>query len=565
MSNVFTLARVIKKCNKGSYAMNNQKNKSADYYIGSTAKAVLYTLGGILGAGIASVLAVLMFHLAPELAKLENPSGVISLYLMLVSVIMLIITIPMIMSSFFLSSDLESYIHMPIKPYELILAKLYTVVPTCYIITSVAVLPMLGGLTAGSGKGVLEYIEVVVVSLMFPIFPIILVALLSILFMHICKNVRKKENIVTGITYGISILTFGFYFFLNMMNNSSEDGVDYIAVANSINANAPWVNWIIPTNMLSAQAIIDSKAVSFLIYIGVCVVLCLLFAFVSGRFYIGSALGIGAGHSKPSKKSVQSAESFEVHSCQKALMKNEKNSLFRSTVYTINCFIWPILFPVFMIAAIVIPLINSGEIMESFFAGDIAGPQMTLFASLGCAFIAVLMAMMSKVTSISISKEGPGFFALRAMPVSYRTILRAKSRFGLFVNLIMALPLVLIGACFCVFFGKMDVMIIPFAVLIAVSFVSIINDFQLLLEARNPKLYWPSEEIVVKELRGRIGGLICLFVLMLYFAIGGLGVFILGINEYVLLGAMSVVTFAAAVPFHRFVINHGEKTLSKFE
>lgn len=563
MSEIITIARVIKKCSKGSYALN-KNNQSNSYYLGSTTKKILYAIGALLGVGVAAVFAVVVYNLAPLLVGVQNPSGFISLYLLLVNIILLVCTIPMIMSSFFLSSDIEAFIHMPIKPYQFICAKLYTVVPTCYVITGIAVLPILGGLAAGLGKGIAEYLYVIAVTLTFPVMPVIFISVLSILFMHLCKNVRKKENIVTGITYGISLFTFGFYFCLNMMNNSS-DGLDLVAVANSINTTAPWVNWIIPTNMLASQAVVGSSLVSFLIYILAIVAACALFVLVSGRYYIGSALGMGKGSSKASKKKVYTSGSFEVLSQKKALMRNEKNSLFRSTLYVINCFIWPIITPIVIFGGTFFSIFNSNDVLNNFFAGNINGPAVTLFVSLGIVFPSILVAMMSKVTSISISKEGAGFFALRAMPISYRTILKAKAQFGLTVNLIMSLPFVVIIAGICVFAGKMDFMIIPFSVLITFFFVSIINDFQLLFEARNPKLHWESEEMVIKEMRGRIGGLVAIGIFILFVFLGIAGLMVFRIHEYIILGVMTVALAAFAIPFHNKVISYGEKSLSRFE
>ncbi|MDD5795330.1 MAG: hypothetical protein PUD24_00135, partial [Oscillospiraceae bacterium] len=221
--------------------------------------------------------------------------------------------------------------------------------------------------------------------------------------------------------------------------------------------------------------------------------------------------------------------------------------------------------PIVIFGGTFFSIFNSNDVLNNFFAGNINGPAVTLFVSLGIVFPSILVAMMSKVTSISISKEGAGFFALRAMPISYRTILKAKAQFGLTVNLIMSLPFVVIIAGICVFAGKMDFMIIPFSVLITFFFVSIINDFQLLFEARNPKLHWESEEMVIKEMRGRIGGLVAIGIFILFVFLGIAGLIVFRIHEYIILGVMTVTLAAFAIPFHNKVISYGEKSLSRFE
>lgn len=571
MNKFYSLAKVIYKCNQGNYALNKKHRESSlSQAAGTSAKIVGYVFLGICGLAFGAMMGFMGYALAPEIDRVQASAGALSAVFILIQVLLLIMVIPMLMSLFFLSSDIDSYIHMPVKPSEIIGAKLITVLPLSYIVSAVTVLPVTVGAIAGLHLGVLRYVYAFFAFVTLPVLPVIYASVLAILLMHLCKNVKKKDTVVTVITYGIALAAVAGSLMINMStrNLSEADDLDMaMGIANFASAMS-WTAWIFPTNFFSAGAVADGNMLYMLASLGIAAAAVLIFMWIAERFYIGSALGMNENGRKSAKRKGMEKKDFYSRSQIKSFAAKERNMIFRSPVYLINCFLWPLLIPIVMFVSFVIGLTDSGASSVDFFlSGALAEEPLhfAVFAPVICAFPAVLVAMMSKVTSTCISREGVSFFMMKSLPISYKKQLAVKSGFGLRVSLLLSFPFTALLACFFVFYGGLHWMVLPFALLLSFFAVFLINDFQLLFEVRNPKLFWQSEEMVVREMRGRIGGLIGIAVLGVLAAIGAFCAFLCRLPDFAVLSVLTVLLAAPALVFHRFVTAYGQKSLMSLE
>lgn len=570
MNKFFSLAKVIYKCNQGNYALNKKRKESPlNQAAGTGAKIIGYIFLGICGLIFGVIMGVMGYALAPEIQRAQASAEALSAVFILVQAFLLIMVIPMIMSLFFLSTDIDSYIHMPIKPSSIIGAKLITVLPVAYIVSAVTVLPVAFGAVAGLHLGVLHYVLAFFAFVTLPVLPVIYAAVLSIILMHLCKNVKKKDTIVTVITYGIALVAVAGSLIINMStrNLSDTNDIDMAMSIASFASAISWASWIFPTNFFSAGAVTDGNILYMLAALCIAAAAILIFLWIAERFYIGSALGMNENGRQSGRRKGIGKKDFYTRSQAKSFAAKERKMIFRSPVYLINCFLWPLLIPIIMIVSSAISITDSGESIEFFISGALAEESMhfMVFAPLICVFPAVLVAMMSKVTSTCISREGTSFFMMKSLPISYKKQLAVKSGFGLRVSLVLSFPFAVLLAFFFVFYGGLNWLVLPFTLLLVFFVVLLINDFQLFFEVRNPKLFWQSEEMVVREMRGRIGGLIGLAVLGVLAVLGAVSAFLFHLPDLAVLLILTLLIAVPAVIFHRFVVVFGQKNLMSFE
>lgn len=565
MHNFISLTRVLNKCNLGTYAMTKNR-KSSSFSNAGIGRIILYVIVVFLCLGLAIGTGLISYAVSSEVQDKELLASVGAFVFLVVQLFFLITSVPKILGAFFLSSDIEAYLPLPIKPTTLILAKLCTVVPYAYIFTIVVPLPLMIGATIAYNGTILNYLLIAVMTLILPIIPLSAISLISILLMHICKNVKKKENIVTAITYGLSFLMVIWYIYMNYIsNNGTSSDIDMTSHQNlmMLNSSVSWCGWVFPSNMLAAYSVVLGDFMYGLLAVLVAGASFAIFMLVANKFYFGAVSGINEGSS--SRKKSIGINNFKRSSVKNAFKLRERKSLFRSTIYVIQCFIWPLLTPMIFLIGIVTSILRYPRIVDSFFAKEYSSENFhfVIIGALVCAFMAVGVAMMNKVTSTCVSREGKSFFDMRAMPIPYKTQVQVKAHFGLSVALIMSVPFSLVISLILVIGGGVHWSVVLFSLILSISLIVIVNDIQLFTEARKPKLYWDNEEAVMKELRGRISGLIAFGLLIIYSVITFLTI-MYGISDYIVLTVLCIITVAIAIIMHKIIMKHSVKCIETF-
>lgn len=563
MNKLFSLIKVINKCSAGSYAMSRKKNRSSNQVTMSiAAKTVGYTVLGLLGLGFAIMIGFMAYGIVPIFTQRGNLGNAINFVLLLSQAIMFIMIIPKIMSMFFLSSDLGSYIHMPIKPSHIVLAKLLATVPYTYTVVGVFTFPACLGALIGSGANPSQYLAAVLCCVTAPILPVIVISVLSIILMHLCKNVKKKENIVTAITYIISAAFVFLYLFSGFGNSSEEISDAQLAnMAESISG----LKWIFPSNAFFSYSTENGNLVSLLIGVLIPAAAVLIFMWIAQRFYLESALGGMEGGARRKKTQALRSDAFSSSTAVKSLSRLERRTIFRSPIYLINCFLYPLIMPVVMIISFISSFSSVSDSTDALSSLISDSSHVLVYSPFISVFLAAMTAAVCKVSSTCISRDGKGFFALKAMPVTMKKRISVKYSFALKTNLLISLPFALGASLYLIIAMNVNPISLLFSVILSSSAAAIITDLQLFLEVRNPKLSWESEEAVVKESRGVLIGMLGALILMIPAVIAMLGCIFLGIPDLVMILIWAVIFLAVAILLHFGVLSFGAKNLTNFE
>lgn len=568
MSKLITLTKVVRKCSSQNYALNkeNNKNLSVSRALNTGGKIILYVFL-LLGAGlICWMLSMLAYSAAPSIAAEGIMPDAAAFVFFICQLLIFLICTPQIMSLFFLSNDISAYMHMPIKPSQLVGAKLFSVLPTGYIITACSALPVSVGALAALGASPMRYVTAVLACALLPVLPIVYISTLSIILMHLCKNFKKKETIVTVITYGISFLAVIVSFLPRIMSGSGDTEMtdEQLAggLADLLKHNG-FLKWVFPTDAFSGTAVFGGDPFGIVTAILIAAAAVALFAFIAQKFYINSAIGMKEGGSRR-KKILLGSDHFKSSSVKKAFLQREKKIILRSPVFLINCLIWPVIMPFLLIASFLIGLGSSSSDIVKVVFGEQS--HTLAFAPLLLAIIPAMISTVSKTTSTSLSREGSEFFVMRSMPVSAKLQLSAKYLLGFSVSLILSLPFTIGISLYFILTAGANWLLLPFAVIVSVCIAAIINDLQLFFDARNPKLYWESEETVIKkESRGLLCGLAGFLFVILLEGASVAAVFLLNIPDIAIISALSVILTAGAFVLHKAVLSHGARCMSRFE
>lgn len=485
-------------------------------------------------------------------AQLNMPETPVQLLCYAASFTVLVFALPYVVSVFFLSSDLETLLPLPLKPWQIIGAKFTAVLIYEYLIIALFILPPFIGYGFEAQGGVLFWLFMILVVLVLPVIPLIYASLIAILMMRVFKNIKNKEMISTVCSFLMIFIICG----ASMMVNRTPDAAQ---MANLVIANKNLLdklNIIFPNLTFAGDALVHSSIVSMLLFILLAGVFLVIFLFIADRIYFGGVMGMQEVTSKRKKMSQTEKESYSrSKSPVKAYAIKEFKLLFRTPVYFMNCLMTPLIFPLLIGIPIIISLAGSKVSLLPILTqlASTAGNTVTAVLLLLSFVLPIFIGGSCMVTSTCISREGQGYIFMKYIPMSIRDQLRAKILNGFLICLAATLPYTIICTVLGLVLLNANFLVIILCPVITVLTLLMINYAALWADLTNPKLIWESEQAAVKQ---NFTATILLFaVWIMGFAMAG-GAFAL----YIILGLPSILIalfFCIVLGILLFVIRNG--------
>ncbi|MFD1402809.1 putative ABC transporter permease subunit [Robinsoniella peoriensis] len=485
-------------------------------------------------------------------AQLNMPETPVQLLCYAASFTVLVFALPYVVSVFFLSSDLETLLPLPLKPWQIIGAKFTAVLIYEYLIIALFILPPFIGYGFEAQGGVLFWLFMILVVLVLPVIPLIYASLIAILMMRVFKNIKNKEMISTVCSFLMIFIICG----ASMMVNRTPDAAQ---MANLVIANKNLLdklNIIFPNLTFAGDALVHSSIVSMLLFILLAGVFLVIFLFIADRIYFGGVMGIQEVTSKRKKMSQTEKESYSrSKSPVKAYAIKEFKLLFRTPVYFMNCLMTPLIFPLLIGIPIIISLAGSKVSLLPILTqlASTAGNTVTAVLLLLSFVLPIFIGGSCMVTSTCISREGQGYIFMKYIPMSIRDQLRAKILNGFLICLAATLPYTIICTVLGLVLLNANFLVIILCPVITVLTLLMINYAALWADLTNPKLIWESEQAAVKQ---NFTATILLFAVWIVgFAMAG-GAFAL----YIILGLPSILIalfFCIVLGILLFVIRNG--------
>ncbi|MBR1639896.1 MAG: hypothetical protein IJ688_10970 [Treponema sp.] len=294
-----------------------------------------------------------------------------------------------------------------------------------------------------------------------------------------------------------------------------------------------------------------------------------------GSLYLKTLAGFSDVKSKKltSEKAVKVIQTeSKTNSAFKALLLRDVRTVLREPVFLSNGPLLVFIFPLVFIISIAIPLLFTDDIS---FGTIIAFAQSYIqtqdldslnkiyyFAGLGLAGFIIFTGSSTNIAATAFSREGKSITNLKAMPVTFETILKVKFWHSLiYIIAASVIYLVILLALNLIFNGLVpwaDLFhFIVYVLILAVSTSILLIFLDLILDAANPKLNWENPAAAFKQNLNSLIAMLFSFLILGIFA--GLA-FLLPKKELSML-VMSLFFIIIAAPLGSLYFRYGVKRL----
>lgn len=478
--------------NKGK---NNKKSISRAAYIFLILFLILFVGAPMLLMGIG------MGFSFNEIGKtLEGVNVVLEgfkSFLPLMSIMILLFSIFGIISTFFLSSDMETLLALPFKPKEIIIAKFINSLTSVYLIEVMMFLPILIGIGLGASLNILYYFNIILVTIFLPMVPLAIFGILLTSLMRYTALNRVKDKI----QYVIMLFVIVFAVAIEIGSTSMEEGsMDDMAnlIVNQSNALSYVMFFTLPASIALGTENILLSIGCMLIFIIMSIGFVILFGLIGEKIYIKGVLGKPQLKIKNKKEEKVELKEEKKTSIFKELVKNEWRTVNRSPIYNMNLvlpvFLMPIILGVSMFASFsevdevgtLTEFINGFKEIIDFSAGNVLVFTVAILS---------FFTSMSMSSSTAISRDGKNAYFNKIIPVEPMTIINAKVVLGIILGFIPCLLITIILLAL----GLMNVLDFILINIPLFLFNVVTNYIGIYIDLRRPKLEWENETVAVKQ------------------------------------------------------------------
>ncbi|NLK87050.1 MAG: hypothetical protein GX279_06115 [Clostridiaceae bacterium] len=445
-----------------------------------------------------------------------QPEMILTVSFVLAQLMILIFGLFYIMGSFYFSKDLETFVPLPLKPYEVVGGKFAVIMVNEYLTSVPILLPPIIIYGAGTGQGIIYWLKSLVLMVVAPVIPLSIAALIIVLLMRVVNLRRYKDLLaIIGGLFAITIGVGSSLLFQNVPENPEE-------IQNFFTSQTRIVDMIgsrFPPSIWATRGLADVGIAGwgyFLLYLAASAVLMMLLLWISNLVFY-KALLAGQEVSRKRNNISKSRISRQIGRTQSpvtAIAKREWKLLMRTPLYVLNGLVSSMLGPI--IVAMMLLLKNEPELAE--LIGSLSEPGIVPYAALACLGLMLFTSGMNLVASTALSREGQTIWIAKMLPVSAKQQVAGK----LVVSYVISAIGVLTTSLIMLIFLKIPILWTVGATIVGLVGSVPMASLNLLLDVFHPKLVWNSEQEAMKQnINGGIGMLISLLVLVI---LGGIAV-----------------------------------------
>ena len=480
MRDVLLLTKVLLK---GSKAQTESKSNKIKKFI--LIFVALAYLMGVVGFGSREIVsALVIFKMEFYFIKLAL-IGMFSFYIMQ--------TIVAGLNVLFFSKDIETLLPLPIKPYKIVMAKMNTLIISEYLIGTIVLAPALLVYGYILKLGVTYYIFAVLAFLLLPIVPVIIISLLVSLIMKI-TNIFRNKNLVQYLSI---LLTLVLVFAIEAMTATMGEYVTGEEIANlttSLEKVATEYSILYMPVKPLYEMVINHNNIDGIKNLGIALIasmaVYLIGANIISKIYLKVVTSL-VSNSKKKKGSVKTSE-YKVKSIKSAFLKKDMSLLLRNPNFFLQCLLTPFLMVILLGASTIISVKDIPQAELEFIRGYIneGYPFAILLAIIGLSYA------FNFISATAYSRDGASARALKYIPVDFEDQIAYKTLAGTTVNFIL-MCIILVAIKIVV--NTLSYSNIIMLVLLG-TIINVVNNYiGVLIDLKNPKLNWISEQTVVKQ------------------------------------------------------------------
>lgn len=487
MKEIFLLTRILLK---SSTSDGKQKGEKRTKGLGRILFFIL-VYGYIVG-----FMGYISCALIKSLVLVNQPAVFLNLSFVILLGFGVIQTVITSLNILYFSRDLDFLLPLPITPKKIVISKLNCLVVSQYIMSALLVLPgiiMYGYLL---NLGFMYYIIAGVSLLLFPIIPVALISFLVTIIMKFTKIIKNKE-IVQYLTIILTLLLIiGVQGLTGTTGNPSSE-----EIANSLiktNGLVEMFSKAFPTINLTMNSLLNYNNINGIFSIIMLAVISIVFYYLISclisKLYVKTVISLTTIKSKKVGK-IDNIKNLNTNSTCWSYIKKEFKLLVRNPIFFMQCVLPSIIFPIIITVPVFIEFKNSGTDM-SLLQNDFSNIINTSFGFM-CLMIATLLFFIFNYTSVtSISRDGQNAVFMKYIPVSLEKQILYKIMPGLLLNMIPILY-VIIFEIICIPGIKLKTILYVATISILINVLN--NILMIIVDLRNPKLKWMTEQAVVKQ------------------------------------------------------------------
>lgn len=492
MTKLFLITKTLMKTSLFSqFSAQSKKKKKRS----KSKNAIFISILAILI--IASVSLPLTYSIATMVKQINGIDDLlVSLMLPIAGLSTILFSIFGMVSVFYLNSDSEHLLPLPIKSKDLLMAKFLIAIINNYFLLLIFIFPILLGIGIGSGAGVLFYGYSLLIFILLPIIPSVLMCFIIMFLMSFFSIAKYKDKFVYFASIFAIALSLGYSFLSQMIFNLSTNGSDSIPSMEGINQMlAPYLKGVFPFFNSAVMAINNyGKEIglfSLITFIGLNLIFLVVLYLAGDKLYI-KGITRSLGNSNNKKGNVQLKFYKNENKLGSCLIKKDWLIIKRTPIFMLNLVVVTFLTPIIIFMSTVMGINGSGEELTSFINANLFANTSVYIIIM---MIFVFFASVSAISASAISREGKNAWFMKSIPVSFVKQINSKVFLGIIIDFI---GLILFSIVPVILFKPPFVYIIsllfPLMIIIAVQ-----NYLSIIIDLKRPFLTWQNDNEAVKQ------------------------------------------------------------------
>ena len=515
----------------------------------SKSKILIY---GILFLYFAGLITFLGYNLLDGLIAIHQETIFVGMILFMIFGLAIIQTIFSSINILYFTKDSEYLLPLPLKPYQIILARTNVMLIAEYVIIFlIGFIPlvMYGILT---GAGIVYYLTMILSVILVPILPVLLISMLIMFIMSFARLTKNRNRfqlfatlLVLAIIIALSISTSGM-----KQDLTNEEMAQMVVQANGM---IELVKGYVPTVDYLMEALTTNSLFTAIVEVlktlGITIIGFIVYMLIAQKIYFKGLVGnLFGGGASSSNKEINQKE-YRNSKLYKSYVGKEFKNMARNPVFLMQCLIPAVLIPIIMVVVVYAGLNSDGMGLEQITQMVQQMPTNTFF--IACIILGVIQffTMFIYISITAISRDGENAVFMKYIPVS----LYKQYMYKIIPNIIMNIVTIIITL------GMAEYILhLPITTLIALFVVATIMGIlqsivMIIVDLKRPKLNWDSEYAVAKQNLNLVFPVLLAMVNIVILV--GFVYLLKDINVYVGVGILGILYIVATVITNKYLYN----------
>ena len=515
----------------------------------SKSKIIVY---GLLFLYFAGLIIFLGYNLLDGLIAIHQETIFVGMILFMIFGLAIIQTIFSSINILYFTKDSEYLLPLPLKPYQIILARTNVMLIAEYlIIFLVGFIPLImyGILT---GAGIIYYLTAIFAVILVPILPVLLISIIVMFIMSFAKLTKNRNKfqlfatlLVLAIIIALSISTSGM-----KQDLTNEEMAQMIVKANGM---IELVKGYVPTVDYLMEALTTNSLFTAIVEIlktlGITIVGFILYMVIAQKIYFKGLVGnLFGGGTSSSNKEINQKE-YRNSKLYKSYVGKEFKNMARNPVFLMQCLLPAILIPIVMVVVVFAGFNSDGMGLEQITQMLQQMPTNTFF--IACIILGVIQffTMFIYISITAISRDGENAVFMKYIPVS----LYKQYMYKIIPNIIMNIVTIIVTLGIAQYLLNLPIMTL-IALFVVATIMGIFQSIvMIIVDLKRPKLNWDSEYAVAKQ---NLNLIFQMLLAMFNIAIMvGLVFLLKDINVYLGIGILGILYIVTTVITNKYLYN----------